>query len=105
MVCSTLRPHFTPGKDPVPILQEAGWAPGPVWTGAENLVPTGNIALYSMKIGNLKQIQQGNCFETFHNLNTTEQQCSNKKKKMIRMKEQEIQTFRIKTDTLASRLK
>jgi hypothetical protein len=32
---------FTPGKDPVPILQEAGWAPGPVWTGAENLAPTG----------------------------------------------------------------
>ena len=26
-----------PGKDPVPILQAAGWAPGPVWTGAENL--------------------------------------------------------------------
>jgi hypothetical protein len=23
------------------IVQEAGWAPGPVWTGAENLVPTG----------------------------------------------------------------
>jgi len=21
-----------PGKDSVPILQEAGWAPGPVWT-------------------------------------------------------------------------
>ena len=21
-----------PGKDPVPILQEDGWAPGPVWT-------------------------------------------------------------------------
>ena len=32
---------FTPGKDPVPIVQEAGWAPGPVWTGAENLDPTG----------------------------------------------------------------
>jgi hypothetical protein len=32
---------FTPGKDPVPIVQEAGWAPGPVWTGAENLAPTG----------------------------------------------------------------
>ena len=28
MVSSTPRPHFTPGKDPVPILQEAGWAPG-----------------------------------------------------------------------------
>jgi len=41
---STPRPHFTPRKDPVPILQEAGWAPGPVWTGGKsrphwNLVP------------------------------------------------------------------
>ena len=33
VVSSTPRPQFTPGKDPVPILQEAGWAPGPVWTG------------------------------------------------------------------------
>jgi hypothetical protein len=32
---------FTPGKGPVPIVQEAGWAPGPVWTGVENLAPTG----------------------------------------------------------------
>jgi hypothetical protein len=32
---------FTPGKDPVPILQEAGWAPGSIWIGAENLVTTG----------------------------------------------------------------
>jgi hypothetical protein len=30
-----------PGKDPVPIVQEAGWAPGPVWTCAKNLAPTG----------------------------------------------------------------
>jgi hypothetical protein len=37
----TLRPLFTPGKNPVPIVQEAGWASGPVWTGAENLAPTG----------------------------------------------------------------
>jgi len=29
------------GKDPVPIVQEAGWATGPVWTGAENLAPNG----------------------------------------------------------------
>jgi hypothetical protein len=34
------RPLFTPRKDPAPIVQEAGWAPGPVWTGAENLAPT-----------------------------------------------------------------
>jgi len=40
-VSVTPRPLFTPGKDPVPILQEAGWAPGPVWTSAENLAPTG----------------------------------------------------------------
>jgi hypothetical protein len=32
---------FTPGKDPVPIVQEAGWTPGPVWSGAENLTPLG----------------------------------------------------------------
>ena len=29
-----------PVKDQVPIVQEAGWATGPVWTGAENLAPT-----------------------------------------------------------------
>jgi hypothetical protein len=33
------RPLFTPRKNPVPILQEAEWAPGPVCTGAENLAP------------------------------------------------------------------
>ena len=36
VVSSTPRPHFTLGKDPVPILQEAGWAPGPVWTGGKS---------------------------------------------------------------------
>ena len=25
-----------PGKDPVPIFQEAGWALGPVWTGGKS---------------------------------------------------------------------
>ena len=38
-VSVTPRSLFTPGKDLVPIVQEAGWAPGPVWTGAENLPP------------------------------------------------------------------
>jgi hypothetical protein len=32
---------FTPGKDLVPIVQEAGWVPEPVWIGAENLAPPG----------------------------------------------------------------
>ena len=28
-------------RDLVPTVQEAGWAPGSVWTGAENLAHTG----------------------------------------------------------------
>jgi len=35
-VSTTLRLHFIPGKDPVPILQEAGWSPGPAWTGGKS---------------------------------------------------------------------
>ena len=40
VVSSTSQPHFTHGKDPVPILQEAG---GPQSRSGrdENLVPTG----------------------------------------------------------------
>ena len=34
-------PLFTPVKDPLSIVQEAGWAPGPVSTGVEYLSPTG----------------------------------------------------------------
>jgi len=34
------QPHApaasTSGKGPVPIVQEAGWAPGPVWTGGKS---------------------------------------------------------------------
>jgi len=37
----TPRPFFTAGKDPVPIAQEAGWSPWPVWAGAEYLTLTG----------------------------------------------------------------
>jgi hypothetical protein len=40
-VSVTPRPLATPGKYPVPFVQKAGWAPGPVWTGAENLALTG----------------------------------------------------------------
>jgi hypothetical protein len=43
---STPRPgHFTPGKDPVPVVQEAVWAAGPVWTGAE-ISPPGPLGNY-----------------------------------------------------------
>jgi hypothetical protein len=40
-VSVTPLPLFTHGKNPVPVAQEAGWAPGPAWTGAENFAPTG----------------------------------------------------------------
>ena len=36
MVSSKPRPNFTPAKESVPILQEAGWAPGAVWTSRKS---------------------------------------------------------------------
>jgi hypothetical protein len=33
--------RHAPRKDPVPIAYEVGWAPGPLWTAAENLAPIG----------------------------------------------------------------
>jgi len=36
-VSHTPRPPFTLGEDPVPIVQDVRWTPGPFWTGAENL--------------------------------------------------------------------
>jgi hypothetical protein len=39
-VSVTPRPLSIPEKDPVPIVQEGGWAPGLVWTGAENFAAT-----------------------------------------------------------------
>ena len=35
------RPLYLRERDLTPIVQEAGWAIGQVWTGAENLVHTG----------------------------------------------------------------
>ena len=37
---ATPRPLYPQERGPVPILHEAGLAPGPVWTGAEKLAPT-----------------------------------------------------------------
>jgi len=43
---SAARPGCTlpPGIDPVPILQEAGWAPGPVWTGEKSRLHQDSIS-------------------------------------------------------------
>ena len=56
VVSSTPRPYFTPGKDTVPIVQEAGWAPGSVWKGGKSRPigfrspdrPTRNQSLYRL---------------------------------------------------------
>jgi len=34
-------------RDPVPTVQETSWAPGPFWTGVENLTLTGIWSLDS----------------------------------------------------------
>ena len=41
VVKATPRPLYLRERDPVPTVQEDGWAPGPVWTGAENVACTG----------------------------------------------------------------
>ena len=63
MVNATPRPLKPPEGDPVSAVQEAGRAPGPVWTVAKNLAPTGirspnrptrsesNLILNTIKIG------------------------------------------------------
>jgi hypothetical protein len=42
VVRTTARPLY-PREDPVPIVQEAGWAAGSVWTCAKNLGPPTGI--------------------------------------------------------------
>ena len=37
--CHAPAALYSRERPPVPIVQEAGWAPGPIWTGAENLAP------------------------------------------------------------------
>ena len=46
----TPRSLFTPRKDPVPIVKGAGWAPGSVWTSAENLAFTGIQIRYVTRV-------------------------------------------------------
>ena len=39
VVNATPRSLYAQERDPLPVIQEAGWAPGPVWKCAENLSP------------------------------------------------------------------
>jgi hypothetical protein len=37
VVNGSFRPLYPRETDPIPIVQDAGWSSGPVWTGAEYL--------------------------------------------------------------------
>jgi len=37
---ATPRPLYPLERDPVPIVEEGGWAPGHGWNGAESLAPS-----------------------------------------------------------------
>jgi hypothetical protein len=39
------RPLYPRVRDPLFIVQKDGWAPGPIWTDAENLTLSGILAL------------------------------------------------------------
>jgi hypothetical protein len=41
VVSATPRPFYRRERDAVLVVQEAGWASGPVWIGRENLAPAG----------------------------------------------------------------
>ena len=56
VVSSTPRPHSFPGKDPVPILQETGWAPWPVWTGGNSRPNRDSISDHPARSQSLYQL-------------------------------------------------
>ena len=80
--------HLYPVKDPVPIVQKAGWAPGPVWTGRTSRLhrdsipdrPARSQSLYRLsyrahnnKISNIRKLTAWNtskygykCFSARH---------------------------------------
>ena len=47
VVTGTSRPLYPRDTVTVPIAKEAAWVPGPGWTGADNLAPTGIRTPYS----------------------------------------------------------
>jgi hypothetical protein len=44
VVSATPRSPYPRERDPLPFLQETGWGPDPVWTGAENVAIPSELA-------------------------------------------------------------
>ena len=78
---SAARPGRTlpPGKDRVPIVQAAGWAPGPVWTGGKSRpsgilfpdLPARSQSLYRLFVSSclclsLRRMELGSHLTDFH---------------------------------------
>jgi hypothetical protein len=57
VVSTTPRPLY-PRKDPVPIVQAAGWAAWSLWTGAGNLAPTGYSFINALYLISLNKQQR-----------------------------------------------
>jgi len=69
----TPRSLYPRGKIPVPIVQEAGWTPGPVWTVAENIAPLGfknpNLQAHSKSLYRLRYLAQHFVFRVILKIN------------------------------------
>jgi len=46
---ATPRPLYSRESEPVPIVLETGWAPEPVWTGAENNTEVTTVHTYAFR--------------------------------------------------------
>jgi hypothetical protein len=86
-VSVTPRPLFNPGKDPVPIEQEAGWAPGPVWKVRKISPPPGfnsrTVQPVTSRYTDCTTLPTGNgytCTEGFELIKKTFLQCNCKLK-------------------------
>ena len=64
VVTATPRPLYPRDRDPVSIAQEAVWAPGPVWTSAENLAFTGTQTVHPIAIpSTLIRLSEGDSWQ------------------------------------------
>jgi len=60
VVSITPWPNFTPVKEPVSLLQEAGWASGPVWTSGKSRSQTVQpVASCRMSTGSFPGVKSG----------------------------------------------
>jgi hypothetical protein len=51
----TPRPLYPRERDPVPIVQEAGWVPRPVWADAKNIAPTRMTMTIKLRLENTQR--------------------------------------------------